>query len=227
MNHSKILPKIYERLFKTFGPQAWWPAQSPFEVIVGAILTQNTNWGNVEKALTNLKQKNLLSPELLHKIPIKKLTLLIRPAGYFNVKTKRLKSFIHFLFENYNGDLKKMGQEETEVLRQKLLSVNGIGPETADSILLYAFHKPIFVVDSYTKRILYRHDLIDKDDDYHSVQKIFMSSLALDEKMFNEYHALLVRVAKDYCKTKPQCEQCPLNDIHFSLRKWRSGQLPF
>jgi endonuclease III related protein len=212
-----ILEKIYRRLYEEFGPQHWWPGQTKFEVIIGAILTQNTNWDNVEKALRNLKRNQLLSPYSLRNVSVTKLASLIKPAGYFNVKAKRLKNFIVFLFDEYKGSLKKMEKEELAQLRQKLLRVNGIGPETADSILLYAFHKPVFVVDAYTKRVLYRHNIVDKDADYHSIQNIFMYDLSHDVKLFNEYHALIVRLGKQYCKTNPVCEQCPLNNYHYSL----------
>jgi len=211
------LTAVYERLFAAFGPQEWWPAQTRFEVIVGAILTQNTNWGNVEKALENLKSKQFLSPQELRNIPPKKLALLIRPAGYFNVKAKRLKNFISFLFNEYDGHLKEMMQEDCRLLRKKLLAVNGIGPETADSILLYALDKPVFVIDAYTKRILYRHNMIAPDADYDTIQEMFMKFLRLDVRMFNEYHALIVRLGKDFCKPKPLCDQCVLNDLHYSL----------
>jgi len=213
------LTKVYTRLLKTFGPQRWWPAQTQFEVIVGAILTQNTNWKNVEKALANLKRQKLLSPQALHNVSQSKLAAVIKPAGYFNVKARRLKNFISYLFEEYEGRLHKMGKEDCSILRRKLLSVNGIGPETADSILLYAFDKPVFVVDAYTKRVLYRHNIIDHHKDYHAVQAMFMESLDCDAQMFNEYHALIVRLGKDYCKTKPLCEQCVLNNFHYSLTK--------
>lgn len=214
---KSALIQIYTRLFKAFGPQKWWPAQTRFEVIVGAILTQNTNWGNVEKALRNLKSQKLLSPQAFRNISQRKLAVLIKPSGYFNVKAKRLKSFISFLFNEYDGNLRKMGKENTSILRQKLLAVNGVGPETADSILLYAFNKPIFVVDAYTRRIFYRHNIVDRDEDYVSIQKKFMKSLRHEPQMFNEYHALIVRLGKDFCKPKPLCEQCLLNNFHYSL----------
>ena len=210
--------KIYKRLLEEFGPQAWWPAQTKFEVIVGAILTQNTNWGNVERAIKNLKAKNILTPQSLKTITLKKLAQHIRPAGYFNVKAKRLKNFMRFFFAEYNGDLKKMAREETDELRKKLLSVNGIGPETADSILLYALDKPIFVIDAYTKRIFYRHGFVDHKADYTTVQNIFSDALKVDPKLYNEYHALIVRLGKDFCKTRPHCEICPLNSLHYSLK---------
>jgi len=211
------LTTVYERLLKDFGPQKWWPAQTRFEVIVGAILTQNTNWTNVEKALIKLKDKKVLSPRALKDISAQKLAYLIKPAGYFNVKARRLKNFINFLFEEYDGDLKKMARKDSVLLRRQLLDVNGIGPETADSILLYAFDRPVFVVDAYTKRILYRHNMVDQKADYHEIQDIFMNTLEHDVKLFNEYHALIVRLGKDYCKPKPRCEQCVLNNIRYSL----------
>lgn len=201
---------VYQKLYDTFGPQYWWPAQTKFEVIIGAILTQNTNWGNVEKALHNLKQEKVLSPAALHKISTSRLASLIKPAGYFNVKAKRLKNFINFFFKEYNGRLAAMQKEETSALREKLLRVNGIGPETADSILLYACGKPVFVVDAYTKRVLFRHGLAAHDADYHHIQNIFTRHLAPEVKLFNEYHALIVRLGKDHCRPKPKCETCPV-----------------
>jgi len=214
---STILVRVYQKLYDAFGPQQWWPAQTKFEMMVGAVLTQNTNWGNVEKALANLKQHAMLSPQALHKLPVSKLSQLIRPAGYFNVKAKRLKNFVAFFMMEYKGKLKNMVQEDFLVLRKKLLSVNGIGPETADSILLYACDKPVFVIDAYTKRFLYRHNLIERDEDYHVVQDLFMKALPHDFSMFNEYHALIVRLGKDYCRPKPACEECPLNNVRYSL----------
>jgi len=214
---TATLTAIYKRLFRAFGPQKWWPAQTRFEVIVGAILTQNTNWNNVEKALNLLKGEKLLSPQAFKDIPRKKLAKLIKPAGYFNVKARRLKNFISFLYEEYNGRLIKMAKEDSRVLRVKLLGVHGIGPETADSILLYAFDKPVFVVDAYTKRILYRHNIIGRKEEYHAIQEMFMNSLKRDVTMFNEYHALIVRLGKDYCKPNPLCDQCLLKGFRYSL----------
>ena len=214
----KVFNKIYQHLFDAFGPQKWWPAETKFEVIVGTILTQNTNWGNVERAIKNLKSENLLTPRSLRNIPVKTLARHIKPAGYFNVKAKRLKNFMHFFFKEYGGNLKKMAAEDAERLRTKLLSVNGIGPETADSILLYALDKPVFVVDAYTKRIFYRHGLLDRDADYATVQSAFLGALEVDHKLYNEYHALIVKLAKDFCKTHPRCEECPLQAVHYSLK---------
>ncbi|OGX40158.1 MAG: endonuclease [Omnitrophica WOR_2 bacterium RIFCSPLOWO2_01_FULL_41_12] len=205
------LKTIYEKLYSHFGPQHWWPASTAFEVMLGAILTQNTNWSNVEKAIDNLKKHKLLKPHKLKNLSAKKLAALIRPAGYYNIKAKRLKNFLDFLFGNFKGSLKAMTLKNTPALRQELLSVNGVGPETADSILLYALKKPIFVIDAYTKRILLRHNLIEEDTGYTEIQDLFMQNLKRSVRLFNEYHALLVKLGKDYClKNKPKCEICPL-----------------
>lgn len=211
-NHlRKSLEDIYEKLYRCFGPQDWWPGDSPFEVIVGAILTQNTNWQNVARAIDNLKKAKVLTPAKLHSLPLNKLAQLIRPSGYFNIKAKRLKSFLGFLFKNYQGKLDKMFSLTSDELRQKILAVKGIGPETADSIMLYAGGFPVFVVDAYTKRIFSRKKLFSEDADYHRVQEIFMDNLKKDVQLYNEYHALIVRLGKDFCKkTKPKCAICPI-----------------
>src|SRR3972149_12314300 len=154
---SNTLEKIYKKLFTAFGPQRWWPGDTPFEVIVGAILTQNTAWKNVEKAIHNLKKAKVLQSKKMHDLSERELAKLIRPAGYFNIKAKRLKYFLNYLFDNYGGSLNRMFKKRTDALRRELLQVNGIGPETADSILLYAGNHPVFVVDAYTKRIFSRH----------------------------------------------------------------------
>lgn len=214
---KKKLGLVYQRIFSLFGPQRWWPADSPFEVIVGAILTQNTNWPNVERAIKNLKKAEVLEAKKLYKLPHSKLAGLIRPAGYFNIKAGRLKEFLRFFFQNYQGDLKNMRNKKSAVLREELLAVKGIGPETADSILLYALNRPIFVVDAYTRRILFRHSLIEEDASYSQIQNLFMKSVQNDVELFNEYHALLVRLGKDFClKSKPKCSICPL--INFNRR---------
>lgn len=207
------LEEVFERLLEYYGPQYWWPADTPFEVIVGAVLTQNTNWTNVEKAIANLKREDLLSPEQLNDIEETRLAELIRPSGYFNIKASRLKSFISFLFENFEGALGRMFALELGLLRHKLLEVKGIGPETADSILLYAGKYPVFVVDAYTKRIFSRIGLIQGEHTYHQVQEFFMNNLESERQLFNEYHALIVRHAKEYCRTKPLCYDCPLVDL--------------
>jgi len=206
----KNLLKIFERLYLFYGPQHWWPGETPFEIAVGAILTQNTNWGNVEKAITNLKAAGLLSPEKLEEIQEGRLAELIRPAGYFNIKAKRLKAFISLLMNSYQGSMKKMKKEDLQYLRHKLLEVNGIGPETADSILLYALGKPVFVIDAYTRRVLSRHNILPYDAPYEEYQRLFHDGLDEDVPLFNEYHALFVRVGKDFCRPKPRCEDCPL-----------------
>jgi endonuclease-3 related protein len=208
---NEILLKFYKKLYEAFGPQHWWPGETPFEVAVGAILTQNTNWGNVEKAIKNLKREKVLDPEAIHNMPADRLSLLIKPAGYFNIKAKRLKSFIGFLMNDYQGSLKRLKKEDTHLLREKLLSINGIGPETADSILLYALEKPVFVIDAYTKRVLSRHNILGNENPYEKFQELFNSSLKKDIRLFNEYHALFVRVGKTFCKRRePLCEECPL-----------------
>jgi len=209
----KDLELIYRKLYSHFGPQHWWPAASRFEVIIGAILTQNTSWQNVEKAIANLKNAKALSPQKLRSMPKGRIARLIRPSGFFNIKSKRLKEFLRFFFENYKGDMKKLIKQEPMVLRRQLLSVNGIGPETADSILLYALDKPVFVVDAYTKRIFVRHKFIQKDAAYDKVQNMFSKNLKDEVKLFNEYHALIVRLAKVYClKNNPKCNLCPIKE---------------
>ncbi len=214
---NEQLTEIYRLLFESFGPQHWWPGETQFEIIIGAILTQNTSWANVEKAIANLKSADLLNPESLHSLDHSQLAELIRPAGYFNIKAKRLKSFLDWLFENYDGRLRNLEGVETYQLRTGLLSVKGIGPETADSILLYAFGRPVFVVDAYTARIAVRHQLIEPDAGYEQLQDLFQSNLQQDVQLFNEYHALLVRLGKDFCKPRPKCPACPLQHLPHTL----------
>ena len=214
---SERLTEIYQLLFGRFGPQNWWPGETQFEIITGAILTQNTNWANVEKAITNLKSASLLSPEKLHQVELSNLAGLIRPAGYYNIKAKRLKNFVGWLFRKYNGKLTQLENLNTDNLRAELLDIKGIGRETADSILLYAFSRPIFVVDAYTARIAVRHGLSEPDADYEQLQELFQSNLPQDVKLFNEYHALLVRAGKNYCRPQARCAGCPLEDLPHSL----------
>jgi endonuclease-3 related protein len=204
------LKAFFEAMHKRLGPQHWWPGETPTEVIIGAILTQNTSWKNVERAITNLGHAGCLDWAKLRDIALADLAELIRPAGYFNVKTKRLKAFVTWLWERYDGDLDRMFATRTETLREELLSISGIGRETADSILLYAGNKATFVVDAYTYRILRRHRLIDDDADYEQIKDLFESNLPSDVKLFNEYHALLVAVGKDHCRPKARCTGCPL-----------------
>lgn len=201
---------IYHRLYKRFGPQGWWPGRSRFEVIIGAILAQNTNWGNVEKAIRRLRRARLLSPAAISALSRRRLANLIRPAGYFAVKAGRLQNFLAFLRMRYGGSLTRMFREEPKRIREALLQVSGIGPETADSILLYAGNIPVFVVDAYTKRIFSRHRMVSSQATYHELQGLFMNNLPQDASLYNEYHALLVAVGKAYCRTVPRCESCPL-----------------
>jgi len=210
---SSHILDIYTLLFRHFGQQHWWPGETSFEVAVGAILTQNTSWSNVTKAIANLKEAGVLSPEGLSSLPLSDLALLIRPAGYYNLKAARLVNFLKMIDRYYDGSFDAMLEAETEELRDHLLSVKGIGPETADSIILYAAQRPVFVVDAYTHRILFRHGLIEEEIDYHGLQERITASLPQDDvALFNEYHALLVRTGKEFCrKSKPLCGQCPLN----------------
>ena len=213
MSTHQALTKIYQMLFGFFGPQHWWPGESQFEIIVGAILTQNTNWANVEKAIANLKSAELLSPDALHNLEVSKLAEFIRPAGYFNIKAKRLQNFLAWLFGNYDGLLENLENIDTEQLRAELLAIKGIGPETADSILLYAFDREIFVVDAYTARVAVRHGLIEPSVDYEQLRGLFQSNLPADIELFNEYHALLVRVGKQFCRPRARCAGCPLEQL--------------
>lgn len=208
------LTRIYDKLYRRFGPQHWWPGEGPFEVMVGAILTQNTNWSNVEKAIASLKKESLLSAHRLNALPARKLAIRIRSSGYYNLKAERLKAYVRFFLKSYQGQIKKMARLDTQFLRTQLLSVRGIGQETADSIMLYALNKPIFVVDAYTKRMLMRHAAIKEDASYSQIQNLFMDNLKPSAKLFNEYHALLVRLGKEFClKSNPGCTRCPLKGI--------------
>ncbi|MBF0328073.1 MAG: endonuclease III domain-containing protein [Nitrospirae bacterium] len=209
----KPLLKIYHKLCSFYGPQNWWPGDTPFEVAVGAILTQNTNWTNVEKAIRNLKAAGMLSARTMHALPIEKLAGLIRPAGYFNIKAQRLRCFLDFFMTQYDGSMKRMQKKTTGLLREELLAVKGIGPETADSILLYALEKPSFVIDAYTKRVLSRHGILEYKASYDEYQQLFHQGLNQNLQLYNEFHALFVMTGKDYCKPKPRCESCPLKDI--------------
>jgi len=201
---------LYRHLFRHFGPQHWWPARSRFEVIVGAILTQNTAWTNVERAIARMRTERMLHPGRIDAAPRGTLARLIRSSGYYNMKAKRLKQFAGFLLTRYGGSLRRMFQTELPKLREELLAISGIGEETADSILLYAGDRPIFVVDAYTRRVLERHDLIPDGARYREIQRLFMDHLPADAALFNEYHALLVAVGKTYCRNTPRCDACPL-----------------
>ncbi len=209
---AEDLLRVYHRLRKTFGHQSWWPGETPFEVMIGAILTQNTSWMNVEKAIRNLKKADMLSFPKMKKLSHGRLAQLIRPAGYYNVKADRIRSFLRFFQLKYQGSVLKMRKEDLPTARENLLRVKGIGPETADSILLYALAKPAFVIDAYTKRIFSRHRLAKVGDSYEEWKGIFEKALPVKTSLFNDYHAQIVRLAKEFCRTRPRCEGCPLMD---------------
>jgi endonuclease-3 related protein len=210
---SQLLIEVYRLLFARYGPQHWWPADTTFEVMVGAILTQSAAWGNVEKAISNLKQAEALTPVSLRKLPIDELAKLIYPSGYYKAKALKLQKFVERLEEAYQDSLDKLFSRDIPQLRNELLSIHGIGPETADSIILYAAHKPIFVIDAYTRRIISRLGFSLQQDDYTAFQGLFMDNLPADEQLFNEYHALFVRHGKEACKKTPLCDHCCLKDI--------------
>lgn len=227
---GKNIKDIYDILIKTYGPQGWWPVfndvtgkieyhkndysfhkndDQKFEISVGAILTQNASWKNVETSLNNLKKNNVLDKEGIKNIKNEKLAELIKSSVYHNQKTKKLKLFVEWLEKN------------NEITRENLLNIWGIGPETADSILLYAYKKPIFVVDAYTKRIFSRVGLIKENSSYDEAQKLFMNNLEKDAKLFNEYHALIVEHAKQHCRVKPLCDGCPLKNICEHAKRYK------
>src|SRR5579863_5396928 len=211
LSPSGELLRYYEAMSGALGPMHWWPAQTPFEVIVGAILTQSTAWGNVERAIANLRAARMLTPEAMLGVSLPRLASLVRPSGYFRQKAKKLKSFVRFLRGEYSGSLTRMFQTPTAELREKLLGVHGIGPETADSILLYAGAKEVFVVDAYTKRILSRHGWVSDKATYEEMRTLVESHLPRDVSRYNEFHALLVNVGKNWCRPRdPRCSECPL-----------------
>jgi endonuclease-3 related protein len=208
---NRLLMRYYEALMARFGHRNWWPGESPFEVCVGAVSTQNTAWTNVAKAIRNLKEASVLDPLSIYEMSHDRLAALIRPAGYFNVKAVRLKNFVSHLVERHVADLNSLFRSDVPDLREELLSIRGVGRETADSIILYAAGKPIFVVDAYTKRVLHRHGLVDDRADYDSVQNLFHANLPKDTALYNDFHAQFVAVGHHYCKKTPKCDQCPLN----------------
>ena len=213
-NQLPTLNEVYNRLFGKLGPQHWWPAKGKFEVMVGAILTQATNWKNVEKAIRNLKKERVLSAQAIAKNSPRNIEKLILPAGYFRQKTKCLKFFCSWFLTRYNANTKKMFRQDTAILRRSLLGIKGIGPETADSILLYAGDKPTFVVDAYTRRIFYRHYLAEDNASYSEIQSFALRNLPERPSLLNEFHALLVAVGKKYChKGVPYCDGCPLEQF--------------
>ena len=202
---------VYRRLHTAHGPQHWWPGDSPFEIMVGAILTQNTAWTNVEKAIANLKAAKALSPKAIVAAPHRRLAAWLKPSGYFNIKARRLRAFCEWLL--HQGGAKRIARLPTEVLREELLQVYGIGPETADDILLYAFNRPVFVIDAYTRRLFQRLGLIQGDEGYETLRKLFETSLTTDALLFNEYHALIVAHAKNVCRPRPRCAACKLGSL--------------
>ncbi|MCZ7649017.1 MAG: endonuclease III domain-containing protein [Planctomycetota bacterium] len=207
---AQVLPAIYDALYEAWGPQGWWPGETPFEVMVGAILTQNCAWTNVVKAIASLKRERMLEPRALHEASHERVAELIRPTGYFNVKARRLKSFLAWFMREAGGDEKSLRAIPTPVLRERLLSVNGLGRETADSILLYALGRRIFVIDAYTRRILKRHRVIAGDEPYDDLRAMFEAHMPKRRKLYNEYHGLIVNAGKDHCRPAARCAGCPL-----------------
>ncbi|MBN2021664.1 MAG: endonuclease III domain-containing protein [Pirellulales bacterium] len=210
---TATLAEVHDRLLAAYGPQHWWPGESPFEVMVGAVLVQNTAWKNVERAIANLRERDLLSPKALFAVPLDELEELVRPAGYYRVKARRLFNLLAMVVRRYDGDLDAMFATNVHALREELLAVNGVGPETADSILLYAGGLPIFVIDTYTHRVLARHGWIEFDVTYHDLQEHFEANLERDAALYNEFHALLVRVGHRHCRKTPKCAGCPLEHL--------------
>jgi endonuclease-3 related protein len=211
---KKVLGRVYKKLLSYYGHRDWWPGDSPFEIAVGAILTQHTNWANVERVIANLKQHGVLNAKALHEMHLQDVAALIRPSGYYNIKAKRLKAFIGFLMVRYDGDMALMSKTATERLRIDLLAINGVGQETADAILLYALGRAVFVIDAYTKRVFSRHGIMDMKASYEDYQDLFHGSIKPVCTVYNEYHALIVSVGKEFCRPEPRCEGCPLNHIN-------------
>jgi endonuclease-3 related protein len=207
--HQRLL-KIFHTLLEAFGERHWWPGETQFEVIVGAVLTQNTSWKNVEKAIFNLKTHNVLDIGVLHEMDRTELASLIRPSGFYNIKSKRLRNLVNALYDKQTGNSFDLQDIDMWTIRNRLLEINGIGRETADSILLYALDKPIFVIDAYTKRFLSNHRIYDGHRDYNALQRFFMDNLPHDTYLFNEYHALIVYLCQTFCKKVPLCRGCPL-----------------
>jgi endonuclease-3 related protein len=209
-----VFYEIYNLLLEHYGPQKLWSAESPIEVLIGAVLTQNTNWTNVSRAIENLKGRGLMSFQLLQDASVEQLADCIRPSGYYNIKAKRLHNLFEMIADCYAGDLDALFDDSTESAREKLLSVKGVGPETADAILLYSGNHSVFVVDAYTHRVFSRHNLVPEECGYDELQEQFTCNLAPDPQLFSEYHAVIAMVAKEFCKKKtPLCEQCPLKGV--------------
>jgi endonuclease-3 related protein len=213
MGRQSVLKQVFDLLWERFGPQGWWPGDSPLEIVVGAILTQNTNWKNVERAIDNLRDAGLLEWTALCTLPVEELGEIIRPAGYFRVKAQRLHNLVRHVTQAGFESLEEFLRLPTQELREQLVSIKGIGPETADSIVLYAAERPVFVVDTYTARILKRHNWIEAEADYHALQERFHDELPPQQALYNEFHALIVKTGKDYCRPRPQCDGCPLESL--------------
>jgi endonuclease III related protein len=215
---TERLLSVFDILLEHFGQRHWWPGDTPLEISVGAILTQNCAWRNVEKAIDNLKKKGLLEISTLHALSVNDLAQIIRPSGFYNLKSKRLKAFVDVVVNEFNGSFELLRRYETTTLRARLLAITGIGPETADSILLYALEKPVFVIDAYTRRFLANHGLrnVQRDASYQELQRFFMDYLPRDTYLYNEFHALIVRLCQSYCRKTPLCGQCPLGGHGFS-----------
>jgi len=207
---GRLLRELYDITWDAFGPQGWWPGETPFEVALGAILTQNTNWKNVARVIGDLNEAGLLDPRALRELPEAELARWLRPAGYYNVKARRVHHFLAFL-GRHQDSMAVLAREDLDTLRPALLALKGIGPETADSILLYALEKPTFVVDAYTFRILSRHGLLPEACSYEELRRLFMDHLPPEVPLYQEYHALLVKLAKEFCRPQPRCEVCALN----------------
>lgn len=207
---NTLLTDMFDRLMAHYGPTHWWPGDTPFEIAIGAILTQNTAWSNVEKALANLKRESLLHPVRILEAPVASLESALRPSGYFRQKTERVRLFCDYLVDRYQGSMARMGKKSLVSLRSELLALKGIGPETADDILLYACEKPVFVVDAYTRRILSRHGLVDESIGYEALQQRFHGVLPADVRLYKELHGLIVWTGKDFCRRQPCCSGCPL-----------------
>jgi endonuclease-3 related protein len=204
---------VYRRLLAHFGPSFWWPARSAVEVCLGAILTQNTSWTNVERAIREMRRQRVLSWRVLRDMPVGRLARLVRSAGTYNVKARRLRAFLDFLGREYGGRVAAMSKEDPWRLRARLLAVEGIGRETADSIVLYGAGLPLFVVDAYTRRVFGRLGILRGDEPYDAIQRSFMTRLGPDAALYNDYHAQIVRLAKDVCRPRPRCASCPLDDL--------------
>jgi endonuclease III related protein len=209
-NRRHRLLNIFNLLLESFGKRNWWPGETELEIMVGAVLTQNTSWKNVEKAIDNLKRYKALDIGTLHEMDRETLASIIRSSGFYNIKSERLKNLIDVMYNDYSSDIFDLKMLDLSRVRARLLAINGIGKETADSIILYALNKPIFVVDVYTKRFLKNHRIYNGQNDYDTIQEFFMKNLPEDTYLFNEFHALIVYLCQNFCKKIPLCHKCPL-----------------